>query len=289
MPNTRKRHRDRSHSQSEERDNLILVLKRIEHRLGRLEQRQQLDIAHACVYLYKQRQSSALGVDATILLVASEVSQREVLLHDFINLDGTKKYCENFARTTDSDYSPNSAPQKQSTLTPENVVDGSGCSINLGNTTPSKHIMNKYYFTPIQSPKPSTSFAVAPDFPVIYSSNSDTDGEGNVEQQLPQLLKRKQSVAANIYTSEDESDTEGFDSDDNMPLARIAKKYESPFHELLPTLNYAVTKNKSKRKAINYKGQRITKDLFKEQKSTLETKKPNNPLKNRPERNKREI
>nr|CAI5827776.1 unnamed protein product [Callosobruchus analis] len=41
MPNSRKSHRDRSHSHSEERDNLSLVLKRIEHRLGRLEQRRK--------------------------------------------------------------------------------------------------------------------------------------------------------------------------------------------------------------------------------------------------------
>nr|CAI5852324.1 unnamed protein product [Callosobruchus analis] len=41
MPNFRKRHRDRSHSNSEERDNLSLVLKRIEHHLGRLEQRRK--------------------------------------------------------------------------------------------------------------------------------------------------------------------------------------------------------------------------------------------------------
>nr|CAI5838333.1 unnamed protein product [Callosobruchus analis] len=38
MPNSRKRYSDRSHSHSEERDSLSLVLKRIEHRLGRLEQ-----------------------------------------------------------------------------------------------------------------------------------------------------------------------------------------------------------------------------------------------------------
>nr|CAI5830367.1 unnamed protein product [Callosobruchus analis] len=41
MPNSRKRHSDRSHSHSEEHDNLSLVLKRIEHRLGRLEQRRK--------------------------------------------------------------------------------------------------------------------------------------------------------------------------------------------------------------------------------------------------------
>nr|CAI5822534.1 unnamed protein product [Callosobruchus analis] len=41
MPNSRRRYRDRSHSHSEERDNLSLVLKRIEHRLGRLEQRRK--------------------------------------------------------------------------------------------------------------------------------------------------------------------------------------------------------------------------------------------------------
>nr|CAI5850769.1 unnamed protein product [Callosobruchus analis] len=47
MPNSKKRHRDRSHSHSEGRDNLSLVLKRIEHRLGRLEQRRKRRRRHS--------------------------------------------------------------------------------------------------------------------------------------------------------------------------------------------------------------------------------------------------
>nr|CAH7735704.1 unnamed protein product [Callosobruchus chinensis] len=38
-------------------------------------------------------------------------------------------------------------------------------------------------------------------------------------------------------------------------------------------------KNKSRSKAINYRGQRVTRDIFKVQKDTLETKKSNDILK----------
>ena len=63
------------------------------------------------------------------------------------------------------------------------------------------------------------------------------------------------------------------DSEDNIPLQNLReqnKSLKSPFQQLIPTPNYAVVKqNKPKRKAFNYKGQRVTRDLFMER----ETKK----------------
>nr|CAH7752017.1 unnamed protein product [Callosobruchus chinensis] len=75
---------------------------------------------------------------------------------------------------------------------------------------------------------------------------------------LQTFIYSSNSRCRSKYSSEDESESEGFDSHDIMiidiPLARIAKEYKSSFHELLPTPNYAVTKNKSRSKAINYRG-----------------------------------
>ncbi|CAH2003246.1 unnamed protein product [Acanthoscelides obtectus] len=79
----------------------------------------------------------------------------------------------------------------------------------------------------------------------------------------------------NIYCSKGKiEDSDSFSSDDNIPLANFkAKKFRSPFQELLSTPNYAVTKNKPRRKAVDYKGQRITKDLFKEREALNENEK----------------
>ncbi|XP_063895036.1 inhibitor of growth protein 2-like [Helicoverpa armigera] len=98
----------------------------------------------------------------------------------------------------------------------------------------------------------------------------------------------------NIYGSEENiEDSDDFSSDDNVPLANLKdNKFRSPFQELLPTPNYAVTKNKPRRKAINYKGQRVTKDLFKEQETLKENKltkkrKPKESKKTKNEKKKR--
>ncbi|CAH2002876.1 unnamed protein product [Acanthoscelides obtectus] len=94
----------------------------------------------------------------------------------------------------------------------------------------------------------------------------------NTNQQHKDIIHSSEKILINVETTPKKiqiirkvEDSDSFSSDDNIPLANFkAKKFRSPFQELFPTPNYAVTKNKPKRKAIDYKSQRITKDLFKE-------------------------
>lgn len=61
-----------------------------------------------------------------------------------------------------------------------------------------------------------------------------------------------------------------------MPLSKLKTKPEkSPFHKQIPTPNFAIIKNQPRRKAINYIGQKITKDLF----NTVKDKTAKNTLK----------
>nr|CAI5821341.1 unnamed protein product [Callosobruchus analis] len=72
MPNSRRRHRDRSHGHSEERDNLSLVLKRIEHRLGRLEQRSSPPNEH--------QETSGRPSDELISIFTAESDAKQLFL-----------------------------------------------------------------------------------------------------------------------------------------------------------------------------------------------------------------
>lgn len=84
----------------------------------------------------------------------------------------------------------------------------------------------------------------------IYSS---TDSENNFENINPK-----------VDTAEEE---------DNVPLAKFSTK--SPFQTFLPTPDYGHIKTRPRKKALNFKGQRVTKDLFDLQK-TKDTDKKNN-------------
>lgn len=110
------------------------------------------------------------------------------------------------------------------------------------------------------SPKPSTS-GIVTKRPLILSSDSETGIEPDAIQKM---LNRNNHTRINLYTSEE-------DSDDDTPLASLkTKETKSPFQELMPTPNYAVIKDKPRRKAINYRGQRITRDLFKKREELKE-------------------
>ncbi|CAG9792671.1 unnamed protein product [Diatraea saccharalis] len=58
-----------------------------------------------------------------------------------------------------------------------------------------------------------------------------------------------------------------FEDEDNLPLAQLSNK--TPFQKFLPTPDYGITKDRPRKKALNYKGQRITKDLFNKQGNSL--------------------
>lgn len=154
-------------------------------------------------------------------------------------------------------------------------------------TTPKKiQLTSENIVTPMQSPKPSTSGlhrAFICHRQVIHSSGSESDTETNIKQQITQPALNKSALPIDhIYSFEEKiEDRDSFGSDDNIPLISLkAKKFTSSFQELLPTPNYAVTKNKPKRKVINYRGQRVTKDLFKDQATLKENKKNATILKN---------
>ncbi|CAH1962392.1 unnamed protein product [Acanthoscelides obtectus] len=66
-----------------------------------------------------------------------------------------------------------------------------------------------------------------------------------IVQQRTKLASNKSSLPMdNIYSSKGKiEDSDSFSSDDNIPLANFkAKKFRSPFQELLPSPNYDVKK-----------------------------------------------
>lgn len=96
----------------------------------------------------------------------------------------------------------------------------------------------------------------------IYSSESESDQENIIPQVTTSLNNNEK----------DETD----DSDDNIPISKLkghGKRSTGLFKEHIPTPNFATTKKKPRRKAINYIGQKITKDLFESTKNkTKDTK-----------------
>lgn len=73
------------------------------------------------------------------------------------------------------------------------------------------------------------------------------------------LLKNKHSIKTKAQLKSHEPRS----SNDDEPLINLIKDKEESFHAFLPTPNYATTRRRPRQKAINYKGQRIVKDLFK--------------------------
>ncbi|KAJ2954232.1 hypothetical protein O0L34_g2477 [Tuta absoluta] len=86
----------------------------------------------------------------------------------------------------------------------------------------------------------------------IYSSSESEDENQIVETSVQDNHENNNSVS---------------DDEDNTPLAHLSDN-KTAFHKFMPTPNYAAIKNKPRRKALNYQGQRVTKDLFTEKKET---------------------
>ncbi|CAG9794003.1 unnamed protein product [Diatraea saccharalis] len=101
----------------------------------------------------------------------------------------------------------------------------------------------------------------------VYNSSED---ENEYQLSLPQdqgtpIKQIRTSCHNNVNVKTQGSETSNDDdSDYNIPLERlrIKKSLKTPFQKLLSTPNYAVIKQKPRRKAINYKGRIITKDIF---------------------------
>lgn len=91
----------------------------------------------------------------------------------------------------------------------------------------------------------------------IYTSSSSGSDEENLNPQHPE--KDTAHVGQDPVRFED--------SDDNLPLSKIKEFSENfvdktPFQKQIPTPNFATIKTKPRRKALNYIGQKITKNLF---------------------------
>ncbi|CAB3262426.1 unnamed protein product [Arctia plantaginis] len=116
--------------------------------------------------------------------------------------------------------------------------------------------------------------------PILLSSPSDIS---DIEYNLP-MMQNYPTKRVRIYTSSSDSDEENNNAiqsyftpknnqndsfDDDMPLSELQNNTKqesllySSFKEFLPTPNHAQSKKKPRRKALNYVGQKITKDLFK--------------------------
>lgn len=125
-----------------------------------------------------------------------------------------------------------------------------------------------------ESPIPSTSgLQIRPATPNLDSYDPDSEILFS-NFYLSQLMPAKRN---NIYSSTSESDEENInpqtnaantkqksnseESDDDVPLSKM-RHGKTPFHKQIPTPNFAIVKSKPKRKALNYIGQKITKDLF---------------------------
>ncbi|CAG5000544.1 unnamed protein product [Parnassius apollo] len=136
------------------------------------------------------------------------------------------------------------------------------------------------YNTPVPGPSGLQVQHVQRPATLLSSPSDISDIEYNLSMMQNYSAKR-----VRIYTSSSASDEENnnplqtyftpkknqLDSfDDDMPLSELKNNkkrsdiQESSFKEFLPTPNYAETKAKPRRKALNYVGQRITKDLFKD-------------------------
>ncbi|CAH2107479.1 unnamed protein product [Euphydryas editha] len=96
----------------------------------------------------------------------------------------------------------------------------------------------------------------------IYTSSS-----GSEEENLNADLRKLPSLSEPNKIQLD-------DPEDNLTLSELKKHAEkSPFHKQIPTPNFATIKYKPRRKALNYIGQKITKDLFAEEETAKNTKR----------------
>ncbi|KAK9872721.1 hypothetical protein WA026_019502 [Henosepilachna vigintioctopunctata] len=86
---------------------------------------------------------------------------------------------------------------------------------------------------------------------VEYSDNTE-DEQCNTECDIENVNPNNDT-----FTKSDGEDTE-----DDQPLAKIARNMKTDFQQFMPTPEYGVVKSSPRKKALNYRGQRVTKDLF---------------------------
>ncbi|KAL4713560.1 hypothetical protein ACJJTC_006148 [Scirpophaga incertulas] len=65
------------------------------------------------------------------------------------------------------------------------------------------------------------------------------------------------------------------DGEDDQSLAKIARNRKTDFQQFMPTPDYGVFKSRPRKKALNYNGHRVTKDLFNSDKEQNKNKSKN--------------
>ncbi|CAH0719105.1 unnamed protein product, partial [Brenthis ino] len=114
----------------------------------------------------------------------------------------------------------------------------------------------------------------------LYTSSSSFDDDLEQKKEITpkkRLIQNKSSIKTKPQLKSHETRS----SDDDEPLINLIEDKEKSFHAFLPTPNYATIKSsRSRQKAINYKGQRIVKDLFKTEEKKNEMKQATIPQEN---------
>ncbi|CAB3239735.1 unnamed protein product [Arctia plantaginis] len=126
----------------------------------------------------------------------------------------------------------------------------------------------------------------------VYGCSSDEENEilSIIDKGVTTPKKQIINVAQeNINQKANPDDDKScFSDEENVPLSNLKKpSNKTEFEDFLPTPNYAITKtNRPRKKALNYKGQRITKDLF--DKKDEDKKKTKNTNTKEHEKNKKD-
>ncbi|CAB3220890.1 unnamed protein product [Arctia plantaginis] len=126
----------------------------------------------------------------------------------------------------------------------------------------------------------------------VYGCSSDEENEilSIIDKGVTTPKKQIINVAQeNINQKANPDDDKScFSDEENVPLSNLKKpSNKTEFEDFLPTPNYAITKtNRPRKKALNYKGQRITKDLF--DKKDEDKKKTKNSNTKEHEKNKKD-
>ncbi|XP_052742085.1 uncharacterized protein LOC128198842 [Bicyclus anynana] len=132
------------------------------------------------------------------------------------------------------------------------------------------------------------SYIIKPSHNKLKYSVEDVYGYLSEEENENLTVINKGETTPKKQTVNSDDDESGSLDEDNIPLFNLKRQSnKTEFHEFLPTPNYSITKTKRPRKkAINYKGQRITKDLF--NKNDEDKNKTKNTKTKKKEKNKKD-
>ncbi|KAL4721040.1 hypothetical protein ACJJTC_018923 [Scirpophaga incertulas] len=108
---------------------------------------------------------------------------------------------------------------------------------------------------------------------LVEYSDSIEDKQCSIASEEENMYAFIRQKRLRIYSSSDtECDVENVnpnndtftkaDGEDDQSLAKIARNRKTDFQQFMPTPDYGVVKSRPRKKALNYNGHRVTKDLF---------------------------